>query len=291
MLSAELKERIRIPLMLAPAMAVVLILYSGGLILALVQSLGYMPILDRYDLSFDAYIRILQDDEFLKGLLITCWIGFSTTIFSSILAIIGALVLRQSLRGKALVTFIFQFNVPIPHIVGAIAILLFLSQSGMVSRITYLLGITKNMAAFPAFVNDEYAIGIILEYLWKTSTFTGIILLAVLQSIGEDFEDLARTLGANRWQRFQYVILPLIMPGLLRASILVFAFAFGAFEIPYILGQSFPAALPVVAFNYYNDIDLNYRAEAMATCIVIATLITALIFLYTKLTEIFVRAD
>ena len=93
---------------------------------------------------------------------------------------------------------------------------------------------------------------------------TGLIVLAVLQSIGEDYEDLARTLGANSWQRFRYVILPLIMPGVLSSSVLVFAFTFGAFEIPYLLGQRFPSALPVLSYRAYTDVDLNSRPEAMA---------------------------
>ena len=134
-------------------------------------------------------------------------------------------------------------------------------------------------------------IGIILEYLWKTTPFTGIIVLAVLQSIGEDYEDVARSLGASAWQRLRFVILPVIMPGALRASILIFSFTFGAFEIPYLLGQRFPSALPVLAFRNYHDVDLNARPEAMAMSMVIAAIISLLILLYMWLTETYVRQD
>ena len=71
-------------------------------------------------------------------------------------------------------------------------------------------------------------------------------MLAILQSVGEDYEQAAQSLGANRWQQFRYVTLPLIMPGVLSASVIVFAFTFGAYEIPAILGQTFPKALPVL---------------------------------------------
>jgi len=288
---ANLRERLKVPAMLLPALLVVIVLFMGGLIMGFMQSLGYMPIIGKTDLTFEAYINIFTDEDFLRSLALTSWIGFSSTIISTILAVICALVLRQSLRGKRVVTFIFQLNVPVPHIVGAIAVIFLFSQSGLLSRLAYAIGLTQAPADFPALVYDKWAIGIILEYLWKTTFFTGVILLAVLQSIGDDYEDLARTLGANSWQRLRYVIIPLIMPGILRASILVFAFAFGAFEIPFLLGQRYPRALPVLSFEYYHNVDLGYRREAMATSMIIAGMITILILIYMKLTETFVRSD
>lgn len=277
--------------MLAPAFAVIIVLFMGGLIMGLMQSFGYMPIIGKTDFNLDGYINIFTDEAFLRSLALTCWIGFTSSILSTILAIVAALVLRQNLWGKRFTTFVFQLNVPVPHIVGAIGIIFLFSQSGLLSRVTYLFGLTEAPAGFPAMVYDKWAIGIILEYLWKTTAFTGVILLAVLQSIGEDYEDVARTLGANAWQRLRYVIIPLIMPGILRSSILVFAFTFGAFEIPFLLGQRFPRALPVLSFEYYHDVDLGYRQEAMATSMIIAGLITVLILIYIKLTETYVRAD
>ena len=287
----NLRERARVPLMLTPALAVVIVLFMGGLIMGLMQSFGYMPVIGQRAFTVKAYIHIFKDPAFLGALALTFWIGFTTTILSTALAILCALTLRQSLWGKKVVAFIFQLNVPVPHIVGAIAVMFMFSQSGLLSRLTYSLGLTQSPADFPAMVYDRHAMGVILEYLWKTTAFTGVILLAVLQSLGENYEDLARTLGANRWQRFWYVILPLIMPGVLRSSILVFAFAFGAYEVPFLLGQKYPPALPVLAFEYYHDVDLGFRSEAMAISMVIAALITILILIYMKLTEAYVRSD
>jgi putative spermidine/putrescine transport system permease protein len=283
------RERLRVPLMLSPALAVILILFMGGLVMGVMQSLGYMPIIGRYDLTLDAYRNIFTREDFYRSLILTVWIGFASTVLSTILAIGCALVLRQAFRGKRGVTFIFQFNIPIPHIVGAIGILFLFSQSGFLARMANAVHIINEPSDFPALVYDRYAIGIILEYVWKTTCFTGVIVLAVLQSIGEDYEDLARTLGANRWQRFRYVVLPLIMPGVLSSSILVFAFTFGAFEIPFLLGQRYPSALPVLAFRNYTNVDLNARPDAMAMSVFIAVMITVLIFIYMKVTRAYLR--
>ena len=283
------RERLRVPLMLSPALAVILILFMGGLVLGVMQSLGYMPIIGRNEITLDAYRKIFTREDFYRSLILTVWIGLASTVLSTILAIACALVLRQTFRGKRGVTFIFQLNIPIPHIVGAIGILFLFSQSGFLARMANAVQLINEPSDFPALVYDRYAIGIILEYVWKTTCFTGVIVLAVLQSIGEDYEDLARTLGANRWQRFRYVVLPLIMPGVLSSSILVFAFTFGAFEIPFLLGQRYPSALPVLAFRNYTDVDLNARPDAMAMSVFIAVMITVLIFIYMKVTRAYLR--
>ena len=85
-------------------------------------------------------------------------------------------------------------------------------------------------------VFDRAGTAIQLTFLWKEVPFIGIVVLAVLQGIGPQYEEIAQTLGANRWQRFRYVLLPLIMPGVLSTSIIVFAFVFANYEIPLLLG-------------------------------------------------------
>jgi putative spermidine/putrescine transport system permease protein len=82
-----------------------------------------------------------------------------------------------------------------------------------------------------------------------------------------------------------------MMPGILRASILVFAFSFGAYEVPFLLGKKYPLALPVLAFEYYHNVDLGFRQEAMALSIIIALLTTFLIMLYMKLADSYGRTD
>lgn len=285
----HIPPQIRPYLMVAPALSIIIFLFMGGLILALMQSFGYLPIIGRYEISLEAYRSILSQKDFYDSLLLSLWISFVSTGLSTILAIICALSLRHIALRHRWLAFIFQLNIPIPHLVGAIGILFLFSQSGFLARLAYLGQLIDEPSDFPALVNDPYAIGIILEYLWKETCFIGVILLAVLQSIGDDYENAARTLGANRWQRFRYVLLPLMMPGILSSSVLVFAFSFGAFEVPLLLGQRYPSALPVLAYRYYTDIDLNARPEAMVVSVFISLIITVFVLIYAKLSQRYIR--
>jgi putative spermidine/putrescine transport system permease protein len=276
-------ERWQAPLLLAPALIVIGGLFMGGLALALAQSLGYLPLLGRTEWSLQAYRHIFSQPAFYRSLGLTLWLSLASTGLSTLLALVSVLALRRLAARRRWLSFIFQLNIPIPHLVGAIGILFLFSQSGLAARLAYHFGAISEPADFPALVFDPYASGIILEYVWKETFFIGLILLAMLQALGEDYEHVARTLGANRWQRFRYVLLPLLQPALLSTSVLVFAFSFGAFEVPLLLGQRYPSALPVLAYRYYVDADLNARAEAMALSVIISVIITGLVLVYLTL--------
>jgi putative spermidine/putrescine transport system permease protein len=241
-----------------------------------------MPVIGMTEPNFDAYIAVFSSTEFYWSFLLSFHISFTSTVISSVLAIGAALLLRRQFIGRAVVNFLFQLNLTIPHLVGAIGILYLFSQSGSFARLAAEWGMIAKPGDFPALVFDPYAIGIILQYVWKEVPFIGVIVLANMQALGEDYESVARSLGANRWQAFWFVLLPLILPGVLSASVLVFAFTFGAYEIPAILGANYPAALPVLAYRKYTDVDLAARPEAMAMAIVIAVLSALMIFLYLR---------
>jgi putative spermidine/putrescine transport system permease protein len=261
------------------------LIFGGGLVLALAQSVGYAPALGQTAVTLSAYQQVLSDPAFGPSLLLTLWVAGVSTAVATFLALIAALALRRAFRGSRLAVFVFQSNLPIPHLVGAIGILFLFSQSGLLARLAHFGGLIQAPADFPALVFDRYGLGIILEYVWKSSVFIGVTLLAALQSAGEDYEDAARTLGANRWQRFRYVTLPLVRPAMLSASVLVFAFTFGAFEVPLLLGSRYPSVLPVLAYRLYTDVDLDARPEAMALSIIIAGIVTVLVLVYMRLVK------
>ena len=282
-------DRIKTLLLLAPALAVTGGLFVAAMALVLVRSLSYMPVIGLTQPNLDAYASVLADPAFLRGFALSLHIAVTSTCLSAVIALAAAVLLRQSFPGRALIRFLFQLNLTIPHIVGAIGILYLFSQSGAFARLAFAGGLITRPADFPALVHDPYAIGIILQYIWKEVPFIGVIVLANMQAIGQDYESVARSLGASKWQSFRHVLLPLIFPGVLSASVMVFAFTFGAYEIPALLGASHPQTLPVMAYKAYTNVDLAARPQAMAMSIVIAVLSAIMIVLYTRATRARIR--
>jgi putative spermidine/putrescine transport system permease protein len=267
--------------MLAPALLVIAGLFAGGLIEALAQSLGWFPALGMHELTLANYREVLSDPSFVNALLLTCYIAGSATLLSTVLAVGIALLFRR--RVPRWLNAVFQLPITVPYLVAAIGIAMLVSQTGLIARVAAALGLVGAPRDFPPLVHDRFSLGIILTYVWKETPFIALVVLASLSGLTEELEQAARTLGANRRQCFRFVTLPRIAPAVVVASVTVFAFSFGAFETPYLLGRTYPQTLPVLAWNAYRSVDLAERPLAMAIAIVIACVTGVLALVYLKL--------
>ncbi len=113
-------ERLSVPLMLLPALLVLFLLFSSGMIVGIGQSLGYMPVIGLQEFTLQHYVDVLTDSKFLQSLWLTFRIAFVTTLLSIIFAILLALVLRKAFRGSQFATFIFQIPDPDPTSCGRV---------------------------------------------------------------------------------------------------------------------------------------------------------------------------
>jgi putative spermidine/putrescine transport system permease protein len=278
-----LRERLKITLLLAPALAVILVLFGGGLYAALLQSLGYFPAIGMTEISAGTYREVLTSSDFLNSLGLTVYVAGASTAISTVLAVLAALALRRS-SGRVSAA-VFQLPITVPHLVAAVGVALVVAQTGLGARVAAALGLIGEPGEFPAFLYDPYSVGIILTYVWKETPFIALIVLAVLRGVSHELEEVARTLGANAWQRFWYIVFPLISPGVVAASLVVFAFTFGAFEVPYLLGQDYPTMLPVTAYREYQSVELSARPTAMAINVIIAAFTAAFAALYLRLSR------
>ncbi len=282
---ARLPRGARIALLLAPALAVVVVLFGGGLAQAIAQSLGYRPFLppgplQSSDLGLDAYRQLWADPAVRASIGLTLRIAVTSTALAAVLGVAAALLVRSLARGRRVLGALLQVTLPVPHIVAALAMTLLLAQSGTLSRLAHALGLTAAPADFPALTQDGAGWGIVASYVWKEAPFVAVVVLAVLSAGVTELEDAARMLGAGRWRRFRHVLLPVIAPAVGASALLVLAFTLGSYEVPFLLGRPFPATLPVVAYQQFRDPDLAARPLAMAISVLTAALVGLCLPLY-----------
>jgi putative spermidine/putrescine transport system permease protein len=160
-----------------------------------------------------------------------------------------------------------------------------LGQSGLVARAAYAAGWIGGPAEFPALFQDRYGVGIVLTYVVKETPFVALVALAMLRRAGTELEDVAATLGATAWQRFRHVTLPLIAPPVVAASLIVFSFVFGSFEVPLLLGRPYPAMVGVVAQRRFASTELADRPGAMAAGVLMALLAAVAVWGYLRLSR------
>lgn len=260
--------------LLGPAFALVLLLFGGGLTLGLFQALGYSAAEGVQSITFDHFRTIFTDPDFGGSITLTLYISLTSTLLAASISIVLALAMISWAAESRLVNFILEIPLTVPHLVVAISILLLLSPAGLFSRLLSFLGLLSSSSSFPLLINDDYGIGIIMVYVWKEVPFITFMLLSVLTNLGPELNEAGATLRASRFQRFRYITFPILGPSLGAACLIVFAFTFGAFEVPYLLGKTYPTSLPVWAYKNYSDIDLLARPEGIAIGLIIAAIIT-----------------
>jgi len=261
---------------LAPTLGVLAILLGASLLYGLAQSFGYLTIIGESELNLTAYQNLVSGEgtagrEFWVSLGFSLWISIASTLLSAIGALFLATLLTS--RPSRLDTFALNWNLAFPHLVWGVGVLLVLAQSGLLARWAASLGIISNPAQFPVLVRDRFGIGIIFTYIGKEIPFLTLLILALLRTQSDGYLRVAENLGATRWQRFRLVTLPLVRPALVSGSLLVFAYIFGAYEAPALLGVRYPRTLPVLALESFTNPDLHARAEGMAISLIIALIV------------------
>ncbi|MCW5963905.1 MAG: ABC transporter permease subunit [Bryobacterales bacterium] len=272
---------------LAPLAIVLLGLFGGGLLLGLLQSVGLFALTGSDAFTLSHYRALLNDREFLVSLALSVWVASLATAVSLLLGVTMATALHYgSFVGASRTRWqrtLLQVPLAMPHLSLALVVLHLLSPSGMLSRVAYALGLAPEPSAFPVLVQDAASVGILLAYVWKEAPFLAVVALTMLTRVSRDFDDAARTLGATRWQMWRRVHLPLVAPGLVSASLAVFAYVFGAYEVPLLLGRTYPAMLGVLAERRFSSVDLIDRPAALALALAMSLIAAMLVWVYLRL--------
>ena len=273
--------------LILPTVIVLIALFVGGFMFGILQSIGYFSVIadTEQKIGFDAYRAAFQNETVRAGIILTFRVAILSTVLSTVIALAISLMISRTKRFQSTLIAITQFNIPIPHVVAATGILLTFSQSGLVSRVTNHFGLTDGTSDFPIVTNDPFGYGIILSYLWKEIPFMCVLILSALRGPVTSLDETAKTLGASYGYRLRKIILPYIFPAILSGTIIVFAFSFGSYEVPYLLGEPFPSTVSVVAYQLYSDRDLANRPTAMALATITSVVIGLLVYAYMKITQ------
>lgn len=251
-----------------------------GLGTGIIQSFGVIPAFGLETPTLDYYKEILTRPDTLQSLRYSLYIAFVSAFFATVTGTLLCAVFVNRKRTKGGIMRIIQLPIIVPHVVVALFVVNILSQNGILARICAQFGLIAEQQQFPMFLYDSNGVGIILAYLWKEIPFIVYFVIALMANINGNLGEAAVNLGANKFQAFFKVTLPLCMNTILSGFLIVFVFALGAYELPHILGATTPKALPELAYIEYTKPDLLARPYAMAIngIIIIISLISAIIY-------------
>lgn len=222
--------------------------------------------------------EIFTDAYYWNVLWFTLWQAALSTLLTVLAALPAAYIFaRYRFRGQTLVRALTTLPFLMPTIVLAPAFVALFGPRGAVN--TFLIN-TFDLQTAPLKLLDTVWI-ILLAHVFYNYAIVFRIVSGFWANLDPQLGDAARMLGAKRWRVFGEITLPLLMPALLAASLLVFIFDFTSFGVILILGGARLATLEVEIYrSAANLFDLNLAAT-LSLLQIFFTLI--LIIAYTKL--------
>lgn len=280
--SEQLKEKLKILIMLIPFIAIITFTIFLGTIEMVKQSLGYIPFLNMNEYSLDYYKEVLTDKNFYSALFFTIYVSVVPTLISLFLGTMFAIQIYLKDKKHSKVNLFIQNPIIIPYSVYTFFIIILLMQTGLISRIFYSLNIITNPNDFPLFIYDKLGIGMLVVYVLKQTPFVFLIVSSALLRVDKKYVQASYNLGATKFQTIKTVILPMIKSSLLTAFLLCFAFNFGSFEVPYLLLNPSQETLPILAYKKYINTDISQRPYAMVLNTLILIMCLILLVRYLK---------
>lgn len=174
------------------------------------------------------YTKLFQDEAVLNALSVSLWVAFWSTLVSTILGTLVAIAMeRHRFRGKLTLDAGLYLPVIIPDIVMALSTLLFFVMfSVALSRYT-----------------------ILIAHVAFNISFVAIVVRARLADLDANLEEAAADLGADEWQTFRRVTLPLLMPGIVAGALLAFTLSLDDFVITFFVSGPGSTTLPVRVYS------------------------------------------
>jgi ABC-type sugar transport system permease subunit len=117
---------------------------------------------------------------------------------------------------------------------------------------------------------------ILIAYLWQDMGYNLVIFIAALQGIPQTVKDAAKIDGANAWQLFARIVVPLLMPTILLAAVLTMISAFQVFDIVQVMTDGGPQdQTQVLLLNIYS---YAFRYQKMGWAAAVSIVMFLLVF-------------
>ena len=206
------------------------------------------------------YTSAWKEFQLSSVLWVTMEVVFAVVVLSLLIGVPAAYTLaRRNFYGKRLLMLLFLLPLMVPPITYGIPLATVLYKAQLAGTIY----------------------GVILANLIPAAPFVILVMTPFIEQIDPNLESAARVFGATTGRMFRYIIVPLLGPGILAASLLVLVRTIAMFELTFLTAG--PDSQTLVVALYYTVFAAGVRApqsvDAMAMMYMAVTLAWLLIAL------------
>ncbi len=273
-------ERRLAAILVAPALIVMIAVTAYPIIDTIVLSL------QRADLRFpdanswvglDNYKAVLTAPVWWADVAHTAIITVIAVSIQFVLGMLLALAMHRTLVARGLLRSIGLIPYGIVAVVAAYSWNLAWSL-GNGGWIPHALGLTSDplSSTFGSYV------AIIITEIWKNTPFMALLLLAGLALVPDELHEAAKVDGANAWQRFYRITLPLMWPAIVVALLFRTLDEFRIFDVIYIFNQGALGTESISMLNYSTLLDRLNLGLGSAVSVLLFLLVALIAFVFIK---------
>jgi putative spermidine/putrescine transport system permease protein len=199
--------------------------------------------------------KVLSDPSYLSAIRMSLILACGSTVISLLLGVAAAYALfRKALPGSEAITSVLMAPLVLPAVVIGVALLQYYSLTGLRGSL----------------------FGLLMAHVVITVPYIVRSALASLSGLDLAVEEAARVLGANGFEVFRLVTLPLILPGLVAGALFAFITSLDNVPVTIFLISANQTTLPVLIFSSV-EMGIDPSVAAVSTLLIAATGIILLI--------------
>lgn len=235
------------------------------------------------------YTAMFQDKIFLSSLRNTLIYGFGCTLFQQVIGLSLALFLNTKFKGRGIIRTVIYMPAMVSGLVmGYIMYFFFQYKGGVVNDMMNMLG----LEAYDWLGNGTAAIAVIVFInTWQFVGVSMVIYLAGIQGVSQSYLEAATVDGASPWEKFRFIILPLLVPALSSSVIYNLIGGLKLYDVIIALTDGGPAkkthSLATYIANRYFDAErAGYAAAIGVFSFVMIMVISMLVNAYFRRKEV-----
>lgn len=226
--------------------------------------------------GLDNYIKLFGDERFQWSIVRTLWFTLLSVAAPMVLGVLAAICFhrRFPLRGVARTIFILPMMAT-PVAVALVWTMMFHPQLGVLNYILTSMGLPPSSWVYDA---STVIPTLVLVETWHWTPLVMLIVLGGLASLPVDPYEAAKIDGANAWQAFRHITLPLLMPFIVVSLIIRTIDALKAFDTIFVITQGGPgtASETINIFLYLQAFAFYQMGYASAVVVVFFAIIILL---------------
>jgi len=246
-------------------------LYASG------YSLGLTGLLNE-EFTLAHWDAVLRDRAFWRSLGFRIYIALLSIGLATAIALLAVVNWQDNFRHGWL-SYAVYLPLTVPAIVVGFFTFQLFAKGGLLSRISYQLGITASLVDFPDWVNDPLGVGIIVAHTWMAVPFFMLLFYNLFRSEGlAALGQVASSLGAGRRQVVRKIYVPVLLRCAYPILVLYGLFVAGSYEIPLLLGTQSPQMISVLAIRKLQRFNLMDVPQAYAISVFFVLMVVSLLW-------------